>query len=134
MKIAIGQSASISKTITDKDVEAFADIVGDHNPVHLDEEYAKNTIFGRKIVHGMFGASLISATIGTKLPGNGTIYLNQSLSFKRPVYINDTIEAIVTVQNIVTKNEKLIITLDTICKDSNDEAVIDGQATVLVQK
>ena len=104
MKIAIGQSASISKTITDKDVEAFADIVGDHNPVHLDEEYAKNTIFGRKIVHGMFGASLISATIGTKLPGNGTIYLNQSLSFKRPVYINDTIEAIVTVQNIVTKN------------------------------
>lgn len=132
MEFKIGQSATITKKITNDDVKSFADLVGDYNPVHLDDTYAKNSIFGKKIVHGMFGASLISAVIGMKLPGPGAIYLSQSLNFNKPVYIDDTIEAKVTVMDVKEKKNKLILTLNTICKNSSDEVVIDGQAVMLV--
>ena len=83
-KLNIGQTASMSKTISEKDVFQFADLVQDHNPVHIDKEFAKNTFFGKRIVHGMLGSSLISAVLGTKLPGQGAIYLSQTLQFLAP--------------------------------------------------
>lgn len=131
MKLKIGDTAAISRTVTDDDVRAFADLTGDHNPVHLDEAVARKTRFGRRIVHGMFGASLISAVLGTKLPGEGSIYLSQSLQFLGPVFIDDTLTARVTVQRI--KEEKGIVTLETLCENQRGETVIRGEAVVLVE-
>src|SRR6059058_4155425 len=86
MKFKPGDTASISKTITDDDIQKFADASGDHNPLHLDDEFAKSTRFGRRIAHGMFSASLISAVIANQLPGQGSIYLAQTLKFVAPVF------------------------------------------------
>jgi len=127
---SIGQTASISKNISEKDVLQFADLVGDHNPVHVDKEFAKNSIFGKRIVHGMFGASLISAVLGTKLPGLGAIYLSQTLQFLAPVFIGDTIEAEVKVIKI--RDDKPIITLETSCVNQNAEMVLKGEAVLKV--
>lgn len=132
MKFKIGQKTEISRTITFKDVENFADIIGDHNPIHLDEKYARNTLFGRRIVHGMFGASLLSSIISLELPGPGAIYLKQSLNFKRPVFIDDTIKAMVRIIALEEKKDKIFLTLETICTKDNGDVVIDGQAVVLV--
>ena len=131
MSLKINDFAQISKIITEKDIIQFADVVGDHNPVHLDEEFAKKTRFGRKIAHGMLASSLISAVLGTKLPGPGTIYLSQTLKFTAPVYPGNTISAKVTVTKI--KEDKNIITLDTVCVNQNGETVVSGEAVVLVE-
>jgi len=127
---SIGQTASISKTISEKDVFQFADLVQDHNPVHVNEEFAKNSIFGKRIVHGMFGSSLISAVLGTKLPGLGAIYLSQTLRFLAPVFIGDTITAKAKVIKI--RNDKPIITLETSCYNQNEDLVIVGEAVLKV--
>jgi len=132
MPIEIGTTATLSKTITDEDIVNFADVVGDHNPVHLNDEYAKTTRFGRRIAHGMLGAGLISALIGNHLPGPGTIYLSQSLKFMAPVYPGDTITAKVTVTNI--REDKGIITLNTVCFNQDQKNVIEGEAVVMVPK
>ncbi|HBY06319.1 MAG TPA: hypothetical protein DEH22_00450, partial [Chloroflexi bacterium] len=95
--IQIGDSASLSKTFTEKDVLAFAEISGDQNPVHLDADFAASTPFKKQLVHGMLTAGLISAVLGMKLPGPGSIYLKQELNFKAPVFFGDTITATVTV-------------------------------------
>lgn len=131
MKFKIGDSASLSKMITEADVQAFADVTGDHNPVHLDEEFAKTTRFGRRIAHGMLGASLISSAIANQLPGPGSVYLGQTLKFVSPVYPGDTITARITVTTV--REDKPIISLETICENQNKEVVIKGEATVLVQ-
>jgi 3-hydroxybutyryl-CoA dehydratase len=130
MKFNIGDSASISKTITDADVQAFAEVSGDHNPLHLDEEYAANTRFGRRIAHGMLSASLISAVLANKLPGVGSVYLNQTLKFVKPVFLGDTVTARVTV--IAIRDDKPIVTLETVCVNQHDETVLKGEATVIV--
>jgi 3-hydroxybutyryl-CoA dehydratase len=129
MSIDIGSTASLSNTVTSQDIEKFAKVVGDNNPVHLDDEYAKTTVFKKRIAHGMLSAGLISAVIGTKLPGPGTIYLSQTLKFTAPVYIGDTITATVTVKTI--RPDKGIITLDTICTNQHNKPVIEGEAIVM---
>ena len=132
MPIEIGATASLSKTITNGDIINFADVVGDHNPVHLNNDYAKTTRFGRRIAHGMLGAGLISAVIGNHLPGPGTIYLSQTLKFMAPVYPGDTITAKVTVTNI--REDKGIFTLNTVCFNRDQKNVIEGEAVVMVPK
>jgi 3-hydroxybutyryl-CoA dehydratase len=127
----VGDTASISRRITDVDVRFFADLTGDHNPVHLDEGFAEKTRFGRRIAHGMFGASLISAVLGTELPGQGSIYLSQTLQFLGPIYIDDLLTARVIVKKI--REDKSIVTLETVCENQRGETLIRGEAVVLVE-
>ena len=130
MKFKIGDSASISKTITDRDIQAFAEVTGDHNPIHLDDEYAAKTRFGSRIAHGMLSASLISSVLANKLPGPGSVYLSQTLKFVKPVLPGDSVTARVTVTGI--RDDKPIITLETVCVNQHNEPVLKGEATVLV--
>jgi acyl dehydratase len=130
MKFKPGDTASLSRFISDDDIRAFANATGDRNPLHLDEEFAKQTRFGRRIAHGMLGASLISAVIANDLPGPGSIYLGQTLQFVAPVFPGDTVTARVTVTSI--SENKPIIRLETVCTNQRDEVVIRGEATVLV--
>lgn len=127
----IGDQASLRKNITDQEVQQFAALTGDHNPLHLDDSFARQTRFGRRIAHGMLGASLISAVIGTMLPGPGSIYLSQTLQFLKPVFIGDTLVAQVKVVKI--REDKPIVTLETVCYNQNGEIVITGEAVVLVE-
>ncbi|MDW7662163.1 MAG: MaoC family dehydratase [Bacillota bacterium] len=131
-EIEIGDSEIFQKTISESDVYLFAGITGDFNPAHLNDQEAKKTIFKSRIAHGILTAGLISAVLGTKLPGPGTIYLDQYLSFKKPVYFGDTITAKVTV---LEKNiDKNIIVCETLCNNQNDEIVLVGKATVMPPK
>lgn len=125
----IGMKASISKTITETDVILYSGLSLDTNPLHINNEYAKKTFFKEKIVHGMFSAGLISAVLGTRFPGEGSIYLEQYLSFIKPVFINDTITA--TVKIIELQNEKKIILLSTVCTNQKEEIILQGQAKIL---
>ena len=127
-ELKIGMCEYIEKTITELDVINFSKISLDTNPLHLDEEYAKNTIFKGKIVHGILGAGLISGVIGTKLPGKGAIYLSQNLKFLAPVRIGDTIRAEVKVIDL--DKEKRKVGLKTICINQEGVIVIDGEAKV----
>jgi 3-hydroxybutyryl-CoA dehydratase len=130
MKFKRGDTASLSKTISDDDIRAFAHVTGDHNPLHLDEAFAKRTRFGRRVAHGMLSASLISAVIANELPGQGSIYLGQTLQFVSPVFPGDTVTALVTVTSI--REDKPILKLETICRNQHGEIVVKGEATVLV--
>jgi 3-hydroxybutyryl-CoA dehydratase len=130
MNLKVGDTASLTKTITDADIRAFAELSGDRNPIHLDDEYAANTRFGRRIAHGMLAASLISTVLGTELPGVGTLYLSQNTRFVAPVYPGDTVTARVTVTKI--RDDKPIVTLETICENQDGELLIKGEAVVLV--
>jgi 3-hydroxybutyryl-CoA dehydratase len=129
MKLQIGDTASLSKTITDQDIHSFADITGDHNPMHVDDEFAKRTRFGRRIAHGMLSASLISSVIANELPGRGSIYLSQTLQFVAPVFPGDVVTARVTVTAV--REDKPIVKLETVCLNQRNETVIKGEATVL---
>lgn len=130
MIIQIGQKASISKTISESDVYCFAGLVGDFNSAHLNQVFAEKNIFGNRVAHGMLVGSLISAVLGTKLPGEGTIYLEQNLKFKKPVYFGDTVTATVTVDEIIN-SDKGIYKLNTIVENQKNEVVIDGYAVVM---
>lgn len=130
--LEIGQKASFTKTITETDVYMFAGISGDLNPAHLNEEYAKGTSFQKRIVHGMLSASLISAVIGLQMPGPGTIYAKQELSFVSPVYFGDTITA--TVEVLELNQERNRATLKTTCTNQNGKLVLTGAAIVLPPK
>ena len=125
--IHLGMDESIQKIITEDDVIAFSNISGDTNPIHLSDVYAKETRYKKKIAHGLLSASFFSAIFGTKLPGNGCVYLSQSLKFKYPVYIGDEVTATVTVLEI--NKEKNIITFSTVCRVEN-KIVIDGKAEI----
>lgn len=131
MTLRVGDAATISKTITEDDIQRFADLVGDHNPVHVDDEFAQKTRFGRRIAHGALTLSLISAAIGNHLPGPGTVYLTQTVRFEAPVYPSDTITTKVTVARI--QQDKQIVTLKTMCSNQRGETVITGEAVVLAQ-
>ena len=126
----IGQTASLKKVFSDIDVETFAELTLDKNPIHLDKEYAAQSRFGKRIVHGFFVGSLISAVFGTKLPGEGAIYLHQEMNFRKPVYHGDEITATVTVSEI--KREKSVLRFDTKCENQNGEIVIEGKAVLKV--
>jgi acyl dehydratase len=130
MNMNVGDQASLTKTFHDADVRTFAKISGDHNPVHIDDEFAATTQFEHRLVHGMLTAGLISAVLGMQLPGPGCIYLKQELNFRSPVYIDDTITATVTVTNV--REDKPIIKLETICKNHENVEVITGEALILV--
>lgn len=132
MNFKVGDVATLTKTITDADIHAFADLIGDHNSVHLDDEYAARTRFGRRIAHGMLSAAFISAAIGEKLPGRGAVYLSQTFKFVAPVYPGDTITARVTVTKI--RADKNILTLETTCEKADGTAVIIGEAVILVDE
>lgn len=124
-----GLSASINRTISAADVEQFAALSGDTNPVHLDDDYAASTNFGARIVHGMFSAALISAVAGTKLPGPGAVYLDQSLKFRRPIYLGDEVEATLTVSAIDTRRNR--VTMKTLVS-CNGKPAVTGEATYMV--
>jgi 3-hydroxybutyryl-CoA dehydratase len=128
--LEIGDRASRTLTISDETIRAFAEVTGDTNPVHLDDEYATGTRFGRRIAHGMIAAGLVSATLANDLPGPGTVYLNQTLKFKLPVYPEDNVTA--TVEVLSVRPDKPIVTLSTICTNQNDEVVLAGEAVVLL--
>ncbi|MBR2967826.1 MAG: MaoC family dehydratase [Clostridia bacterium] len=126
--LMVGQKASIQKTFTAADVTAFAGLSLDINPLHVSDEYAKNSIFGKRIVHGILTSGLISAVLANKLPGPGTIYLGQELRFVAPVYLGDDIKAEVEVAEIM--EEKKIVKLNTTCYNQDGKTVIFGMATV----
>lgn len=130
MALQVGDTATRSKTFTDEDIRAFADLTGDRNPVHLDDEYAAGTRFGRRIAHGMLVASLISAALANDLPGRGAVYLSQSLQFVAPVFPGDTVTARVTVVKV--REERGILTLETICTNQAGATVVRGEAVVLL--
>ena len=129
MVLEIGKTSTIKNIIDENDIQAFANISGDYNPAHTNDEYAKKSVFGRRIAHGMLSASYISAVLGTKMPGPGTIYLHQDLDFKKPVYIGDEITTIVEVAKILNP-EKGIYELKTKCVNQNGDIVVDGTAVV----
>ena len=131
MTMKVGDSAEITKTIEQSDIDAFARVTGDHNPVHVDEEFAKTTRFKGRIAHGMLSGSLISAVIGNHLPGEGSVYLGQTLRFVAPVFPGDEITARVTVREI--REDKPIMKLETVCVNQREEVVISGEATVLIR-
>ena len=126
----VGQRASLKRVFSSDDVKVFAELSLDKNPIHLDETYAGQSLFGKRIVHGFFVGSLISAVFGTVLPGEGAIYLHQEMNFRKPVYHGEEIMATVTVTNI--KKEKSILYFDTKCENERGEIVIDGNAVLKV--
>ena len=127
-ELQVGDSAQLSRTLTANDIQLFAAVSGDVNPAHMDPAYAQTDLFGHVIAHGLWGAGLISAVLGTQLPGPGTIYLGQSLRFVRPVALGDVITATVTVAEKQPEHHRLV--LDCVCANQNGEAVITGQAQV----
>ena len=127
-KFKVGDKATLSKTFTESEVEYYAKISLDDNPVHLNQEYAESTVFAQRIVHGLLVASLFSGLIGGKLPGHGSVYLGQSLNFKAPVYLYEKVEASVEVVKI--REDKPIITLRTVCLKSDGTIAIEGEAVV----
>ncbi len=127
-EIEPGMKASLSRTFGEEDVEAFARITSDVNPAHLDEEFARTTVFGRRVVHGMLTASLISAVLGTRLPGKGAVYVSQSLQFRAPVFLGDTVTAEVEVSSVDARRRR--VTLVTRCL-VNGKVVLKGEAVVL---
>lgn len=131
-EIKVGDSAFQTKVITERDIELFGEVSNDYNPVHFDSEYAANTMFKKRISHGMLVGSLFSKVFGMDLPGEGSIYLSQNLSFRRPVYLNDEIKAEVTVKEI--DMEKGRVYFDCIAYNQNGEKVIIGDACLMPPK
>lgn len=125
--VELGQKSETYRKISELDVKKFAEISGDHNPIHLDKEVASRSFFGRRIVHGMFGASLISSVISNDLPGKGSIYISQNLNFLKPIYVGDLVGTSVEVTGIHGRK----IVLKTTCS-VNGENVIEGEAVVTV--
>lgn len=127
--ISIGMSASYSQTITDADIKSFAGISGDRNPVHLDEKYAESSRFKKRIAHGMISAGFFSALFGTKIPGEGCVYVSQNLKFRKPVYIGDTVVATIEVKNVDINKRRVFF--NTYCKVGNSK-VITGEAEIYI--
>ena len=127
----IGDTASVTKTILETDIVAFADISGDKNPLHLDAEFAARSRFGQRIAHGALVSSLISNVIGNQLPGQGSIYLSSSLKFRAPTFIDDTITATATISSI--RQDKPIFVLECVCKNQHGEVVCQGESVVLYE-
>jgi 3-hydroxybutyryl-CoA dehydratase len=127
--LSVGQEASLANEVTEATIKAFAEISGDRNPVHLDADYAAKTIFKERIAHGMLAAAYISAVFGTKLPGPGAIYISQTLSFKAPVKIGDTVVTTVKVAELIA--EKRRAKFSCVCA-VNGKPVVEGEAMLMV--
>ncbi|TWC28962.1 acyl dehydratase [Pseudomonas sp. SJZ079] len=129
--LEVGQTASYSKTVEERDIQLFAAVSGDHNPVHLDAEYAATTMFKERIAHGMFSGALISAAVACEMPGPGTIYLGQTMRFTLPVKLGDTL----TVRlEILEKLPKFRVRVATRVFNQHDELVVDGEAEILAPR
>ena len=126
--LKIGQSYEMQRRFSEQDIKSFADLSHDTNPIHTDPEYARNSRFGRLIVPGFLTASLFSAIIGTKFPGIGSVYLNQNMIFRNPVFINQLVKASVSVKELYPEKNRVL--LETLCKDENDVILIEGTALV----
>lgn len=124
-----GDSASFAKTITEADITLYVGVSGDTNPLHIDADYARDSRFGGRIAHGMLTAGLISAVLGTKLPGTGAIYVSQTLRFLKPVFPGDTITATATLTAYDRARGRM--TLATVCRNGRDEEVLAGEAVML---
>ena len=127
--LRVGQTAVVARTLTDADIVLFAGISGDTNPVHINEEFAAGTMFSGRIAHGMLTASFISTVIGTRLPGPGSIYLSQSLRFKAPVRVGDTLWARATVTELVPEKRRASLATTVTVRD---KSVLEGEAVVMV--
>ena len=125
--LEVGMTETFSKVVSGADIEGFADITGDRNPLHLDEEYAATTQFKGRIAHGMLSASYISTILGTRLPGPGTIYMGQTLQFRAPVRIGDEVVARCTISQIIREKGRVILNCVCLCGDTK---VVTGEATV----
>jgi 3-hydroxybutyryl-CoA dehydratase len=130
MQIKIGDKFSKSKKITDAVVGAFAELSGDYNPIHLDEEFARNTRFGKRIAHGMISGALLSAVLGYEFRERKIVYLSQTMQFVAPVFVDDTITATATVTKI--REDKPIVTLETVCTNQAGETTLEGTAVVMI--
>lgn len=130
MDIKIGDSFSTSREVTDELIRQFAEISGDHNPIHLDEEFAARTRFGRRIAHGMLSGAFISAVLGYEFRERKIIYLSQTMKFTSPAFLGDTITTTATVTNI--REDKGIVTLETICTNQDGETTVRGEAVVMI--
>src|SRR5215204_2479171 len=130
MEIKLGDKFSTERLVTDELIRKFADISGDHNPIHLDEEFAKTTRFGKRIAHGMLSGAFISAVLGYELTERRIVYLSQTLRFTAPVFIGDTVTATATVSKI--REDKPIVTLETVCTNQNGETLVTGEAVVMI--
>jgi acyl dehydratase len=128
----VGDTSSLTRVISAEDIRQFGELVGDTNPVHTDEAFARKTRFGRCIAHGMWGGALISAILGTRLPGPGTIYLSQTLSFQAPIFPGDTVTARVTVTRV--REDKGIVTLETVCENQDGKLLLTGEAVALAEQ
>jgi len=131
-QIKVGDTASLERAVTENDIELFALVSGDVNPAHLDAEFAAKDIFGKPVAHGMWTASLVSAVLGTALPGPGCIYLSQTIAFTKPVFPGDTVTATVTV--LEKQDKKRLVRLETVCTNQDGETVLKGEATVIAPK
>ena len=131
-KFYVGQKASFSRTVTETDIVQFAGLSGDYNPVHMDREYAAGTRFGQRIAHGMLTASFLSRLLGMELPGKESVYLEQTMKFKKPVFIGDTITATAEILDI--DNKRCIFTLSTICTNQDGITVLTGEGKMMMPK
>jgi 3-hydroxybutyryl-CoA dehydratase len=125
--LSVGMTERLAKTVASSDVVGFAEVTGDRNPIHLSEHFAAKTPFGTRIAHGLYTASLISAVLGTRLPGPGAVYISQTLNFRAPVKIGDTVDVVVTVAELIPEKQRARLS----CTCSvGDEVVLDGEALV----
>ena len=130
MDINIGDCFSTSREVTDEVIRKFAEVSGDYNPIHLDEEFAKTTRFGRRIAHGMLSGAFISAVLGNEFRERKIVYLSQTMKFTAPVFLGDTVTATGTITNI--REDKGIVTLETVCTNQNGETLVKGEAVVMI--
>ena len=129
-EIAVGQIAELTRTVTDEDIRAYAELTGDCNPAHLDDEWAARSPFGGRVAHGMLTAGYVSAVLGMRLPGPGAVYLGQTLRFTRPVRPGDSITARAEVLELLPKGR---VRIGTTCRNQRGETVLEGEAMVLVR-
>ena len=130
MDLKIGDKFSKDRHVTDELVRKFAEVSGDYNPIHLDEEFAKTTRFGRRIAHGMLSGAFISAVLGYEFKERKVVYLSQTMKFTAPVYLGDTVTTTATVTDI--RKDKPVVTLETVCTNQNGDVLVKGEAVVMV--
>ena len=130
MEVKIGDKFSTERLVTDELIRKFAEVSGDYNPIHLDDEFAKTTRFGKRIAHGMLSGAFVSAVLGYRLTERKIVYLSQTLKFVAPVFIGDTVTATGTVKNI--REDKPIVTLETVCTNQDGETLVTGEAVVMI--
>ena len=130
MSLKVGDKFSTERTVTDELIRKFAEVSGDYNPIHLDDEFAKETRFGRRIAHGMLSGAFISAVLGYKLTERKIVYLSQTLKFTAPVFIGDIVTTTATVTHI--REDKPIVTMETVCTNQNGETLVTGESAVML--